>query len=469
MKIFKIYLLLLPLLGSSIAQNFIEHPIDEIPDSVFRSIALEDLDNDGNKDIAATLNGNEQLAVWFAEGNGNFNAPVFLENEPGSSGKNIEFTDLNNDGNEDIVTIITKTAQGLTFERVVYYLNNGDRTFSNVNYVDVNSGTSIQNVIALIDVNNNGFKDIVLRLFSPNVRIGYYPNLGNGTFGPAVTLINDISNREVYASDLDNDGLDDMIIGSTGSPQLYINSGNGTFTINDSLDDFPIEQTIISTLSGLVNNDGNEDILFTGTDFVGTAGIFWYSNNGGGSFSIEELITNPSMPASSYTSVEIADLNGDGVNDLVATTGFNTGSGIPYWIKTGDNTYSSELVITDSDDSEARVQVEDFNIDGKIDFIVGTRDGKLTWFESNLNLSLEDKFALNLQVFPNPSNSIFEISSNILNEKYDIIVINGLGQIINTLKEGSLIDLTRQPRGVYFAKIKGTTSSFEITKKLVKI
>jgi hypothetical protein len=468
MKIFLFTLLITINFIPAQGQNFIEHPIDNFDNFIFRTIELQDFDDDGVIDIIGALHGNSQLMIWFGEGSGDFEAPIVVESENGFSARDIEFSDLNNDGIQDIVAITTVTFQGFDFERLVYYINNGDRTFSQAIIIDPSSANSIEHFFSVFDVNNDGLDDIVTRVFTGNLGISYYENLGNGSFSNSIDISED-TNREVYGRDFNNDGLIDILLGG-GVPKLLLNNGDATFSENPTFSNYPAEQFATYANSGFIDSDTNEDIFLTNTNFIDTAGVLWFSNDGDGNFTLEENITNESIPSSNYSIAQIIDINGDGHNDLIAGIRFTPGIGIPFWINDGSNNYTPNIIQSTSDDIETSLKVYDFNDDGKMDFIVGTRDGKLTWFENNFTLSLKDVYSKeDIRIFPNPSSNgvfNFDIASNLtLNE---IDVFDSLGRKVDiTSNQQGTIDLSKQRDGVYFVIFNAKKDTPSI-KKIIK-
>ncbi|WP_299765252.1 T9SS type A sorting domain-containing protein [uncultured Dokdonia sp.] len=467
----KKYLLIISFLTviSINAQDFIEHTIEEVSGS-FTSIRLHDLDNDGNIDIIGAINGASQLMAWFDSGNGNFENSIIIENEGGTPARDIEFLDINNDGNMDIIAVTNLTFNGLTFERLAYYINNGDRTFEDAVEIEPNFGSSVSNFLTVFDVNNDNLEDIVIRrIFNPT-SIVYYPNTGNGSFGEPIGIIN--SNlREVFSQDFNDDGFTDIILGG-GIPQLYINNGDATFSLSTELDDFPSAQFATLAGSGQLDTNQTEDIIFTNTNFIDTAGVLWYSNDGNANFTIQENITNPDFEGATYTITRVADFNNDGNNDLVSGVLFNTNNpttGIPIWMNDDDFNFTPSSVISTSDNINNSLEVFDFNNDNKMDFIVGTFEGQLTWFENNLTLSVYDESITNLKISPNPSQGIYHIVNNQNASLFTINIYNTLGQKIMSIKNSDTIDLSAQPSGLYFAKIEDQISTKKTSRKLIKL
>ena len=467
----KEYLLIISFLTviSINAQDFIEHPIDEINGS-FRNIRLHDFDNDGNIDIIGAISGSPQISVWFGSGNGNFENPINIENENGTPARDIELLDVNNDGSMDIIAIPTVTINDLNFERLVYYINNGDRTFENLVEIEPNLGSSTNNFFTVFDVDNNGFEDIIIRRIFNQTTIVYYPNTGSGTFSSPVTLIDDQS-REVFSKDFNNDEFVDIILGG-GIPQLFINNENTTFTLSSDLNDYPSNQFATLAGSGDLNNDQTEDIIFTNTNFVDTAGVLWYSNDGDANFTIQENITHPDFVGATYTITKVVDFNNDGNNDLVSGVLFNPNiptSGIPISINDGNSNFNPSNVTTTNDNINNSLEIFDFNNDTKMDFIVGTAEGNLVWFENNIPLSVEENSITAVRITPNPSEGIYTITNTQNNQFYNTQIYNSLGQIVTTVKNSNTIDLSTQPSGIYFAKIEDQISTKKTNRKLIKL
>jgi len=467
----KKYLLIISFLAviSTNAQDFIEHPIDEVTGS-FTSIRLHDLDDDDNIDIIAAINGSPQLTVWFGSGNGNFESPISIENESGTPARDIELLDVNNDGNMDIIAIPTVTVNDINFERLVYYINNGDRTFESLIEVDFNFGSLINHFFSVFDVNNDDLDDIVIRRVFNTTSIVYYPNTGDGSFGEPIEII-DSNLREVFAQDFNDDGFTDIILGG-GIPQLYINNGDATFSLSTELDNFPSAQFATLAGSGQLDTNQTEDIIFTNTNFIDTAGVLWYSNDGNANFTIQENITNPDFEGATYTITRVADFNNDGNNDLVSGVLFNTNNpttGIPIWMNDDDFNFTPSSVISTSDNINNSLEVFDFNNDNKMDFVVGTFEGQLTWFENNLTLSVDDESITNLKIAPNPSQGIYRITNNQNTVSFTIDIYNTLGQKIMSIENNDTIDLSTQPSGIYFAKIENQISGTKTSRKLIKL
>ena len=131
-----------------------------------------------------------------------------------------------------------------------------------------------------------------------------------------VQVLQDSDAGSVASADVDNDGDMDILI--TGTPPvtttLYKNNGFGTFTAS-------IQPAIVNVYAGAaqfadVDNDGDQDLLITGntSQTVTTANL--YINDGMGNFT---LASGTPFEASFGGDIDFGDIDGDGDLDLIIT------------------------------------------------------------------------------------------------------------------------------------------------------
>ncbi len=140
----------------------------------------------------------------------------------------------------------------------------------------------------------------------------------------AVTSTSGENPANVYAVDVNNDGLTDIVqdtgLGSPGFT-VSINNGNGTFAapVSYTVPDSSITIGDICIAAGDFNNDGNVDLALP---LANTDEIAVYLGNGDGTFK-SPVISTIDLP-SGYTfataGCAAADFNADGDIDLVAWT-----------------------------------------------------------------------------------------------------------------------------------------------------
>ena len=107
----------------------------------------------------------------------------------------------------------------------------------------------------------------------------------------------------------------------------------------------------------------------------------------------------------------------------------------------------------------------DINIDGLIDIVLGNHGGGFQFY-STTALSVEDKSDKieTVNIYPNPSNAVFNIEIN--KHLKNIDVINSNGQFLFSTQE-KVIDLSQYESGLYFIKLE-TENSTEIWQRILK-
>lgn len=300
-----------------------------------------DLNNDGVTDLVTNevYSGNVEpyFAVFIANGDGTFQAPVQYQYSPssippGDTGPyNIPMTfgDFNGDGNIDI-------AMPVGNHTIAVYLGKGDGTFVNPWYSVINLPsnqyilTSFP-VIVAADFNHDGKLDLaVVGVNSDESGETVYvlPGQGNGLFSDAIPVLNVAADpsasggvRALLTGDFDGDANADLVAEvsagssngeSSGATAVHVLYGDENFGFDDTI---PItEASAIPPLNtGDLNSDGKSDLYSIG--FEGHM-LTWYGQGGRTFASYDQPI-----PPAEYipSSQPMADFNNDGLNDLVAT------------------------------------------------------------------------------------------------------------------------------------------------------
>jgi hypothetical protein len=115
-----------------------------------------------------------------------------------------------------------------------------------------------------------------------------------------------------------------------------------------------------------LNGDGKLDVVATNYE---NPGLTVWLGNGDGTFQAATIIP---LPGSSTNSVAIGDLNGDGIPDLAVAqgaVGYSQG-GVAILLGNGDGTFQSPREISGLLPALV-VRIADFNRDGKPDLVVG--------------------------------------------------------------------------------------------------
>lgn len=366
------------------------------------TLAWADYNNDGLMDyfIVAGQGQGPHVGLYRQETDGTFTNVTeetevfFAELSVGAAA----WIDYDNDGCLDLI-VAGRTDGNEASRSMTYFFHNegpsGD--YNLVENYDIEDllpqlspdGQDCKGIIfAAADFDNDGWTDLLVSGYAPfettKRYIGLFRNTQNGSF----ELMSNpefipMSGTTVYAADFNNDGLMDFVIGGynddmgdAGTPTVYLNDGDMTFTAVTGFG-FGSHQGTLFPID--VNNDGKMDIIETGRS---ASTLSWdhvarvYINNGDGtSFtSLDETVTGL---AGSNSSVGFGDINNDGWMDYMSI-GWCSGSPVKLFLNNGDNSFTDATEVY-PDAARARdgdITFVDYNNDGKLDIsLFGYRDG----------------------------------------------------------------------------------------------
>ncbi|MBK8238356.1 MAG: VCBS repeat-containing protein [Deltaproteobacteria bacterium] len=294
-------------------------------------VATGDLDGDGHVDFATTEN--NQLLLYFGNGDGTFAEAVQLHS--------VEFTifnvapvviaDFNGDGMLDVAA--TGAYGGTDTLYPLIWLNRGDgdgRTFGNANqdhsYDGVDThGTGIKpdGTATVADLDRDGLPDIVYCGYGVKVFMSSCDAITTGTVVDFADEDGNFSSRncEVLVLD-DGDSVPDLVIQSyTFSPEyrgrtsVLHGNGDGSFSAEVDYDNFA-EFAIASD----VDADGVVDlVLHTTREDNERIGVL--QGNPDGTFSLSPSTVDLTASSSDYPTIVSGDFNGDGRVDIVVADG----------------------------------------------------------------------------------------------------------------------------------------------------
>ncbi len=265
---------------------------------------------------------------------------------------------------------ITWTSSNVTNVKLEYTTNNGTDWSTIITSTPASTGSyswTVPNTpstnckVRISDVSNSAINDVSDNNFTI---------IGQFTEQTSISL-KGVSNSSVAWGDYDNDGdLDILLTGSTvsggGVSKIYKNNGNGTFT----------EQTSIlltgvnsgSAAWGDYNNDGYIDILLTGESDIGRISKI-YKNNSNGTFTEQ---TSISLTAVTQSSVGWGDYDNDGDLDILLT-GNNSPSDTPVskiYKNNGNGTFTEQTSISLTGVGGCSVAWGDYDNDGDLDVLL---------------------------------------------------------------------------------------------------
>ena len=245
--------------------------------------------------------------------------------------------DADNDGCLDFFINTRSDNDYQPGDKTFLYLNSGSSADYIYNKVEgtpfldgsnehANSYNAVSNSsVSFADYDRDGFVDVVQQAWTANGREAVvFRNLGDGIFERAFDLVK-TSHGSVTFGDLDNDGWPEIVL--TGWEDgnhycefyIYRNQGNGTFSQMRMTDQNFIGLCNSDVCLADLNGDGLLDIVATGNN--GGARTDIYMNQGNFSF---RHVTDHGMPGTDEATIHAVDINYDGRPDLIITG--NTGS-----------------------------------------------------------------------------------------------------------------------------------------------
>ncbi|MBN2384635.1 VCBS repeat-containing protein, partial [bacterium] len=162
-------------------------------------VTTGDFNHDGHIDLVNSNWGGHTVSVFFGDGTGNFGEPTYYG--PNHMVGQIEVRDFNNDGHPDFMT------SNMGTEDLSLFLNDGQGVFSsNIALTGFSSATKFSSA----DFNKDGIVDVAV-LDQYTVKIFY--NNGKGVFGKGRTMyqVNDpMQLKSIDTGDLNSDGIPDV-------------------------------------------------------------------------------------------------------------------------------------------------------------------------------------------------------------------------------------------------------------------
>ena len=374
------------------------------------ALRVADFNQDGRPDLLSYSPGSDSGYVYMNDGSGGFKAPVALPTPDGDV-LQARVADMNGDGYPDIVECTYQAGKTSSQSYLVILLNDKTGNFSVSDVVTIPGSCS--GGMRVGDVNMDGRQDVIIAEgIPPATTSTYYNNVISTYFGdgagkvgtpvtqsgidlddPNSTISNSFTNCglvDITGGNFYLDGKFSLIVNSQCHPYGQNNPGNlgttflghgnnaGNYTFTQSHTAFAY-LTDGQTVD--VNLDGKPDATFYSVTGLQYSDLYYAQNNGGGSFTYN-ILTSDLGTTSGYNMTQItgdavADLTGDGLNDIAAI--FNTQpSGNPYQNgpanisiiagqQNGTFTTSQTFALGSTQTFAGDIVAADFNGDGKID------------------------------------------------------------------------------------------------------
>ena len=283
----------------------------------------------------------------------------------GDNPEHVTVADINGDGNADILTA------NFFSNDVSILLGNGDGTFGDESYHRASSGAV---GIAVADLDGDTILDLAVANLNDN-SVSVLMGLGNAAFARRVDYATGIFPESVAAADLDNDGNVDLMVPHTGLPNepggltILMGTGDGRFApAVEFVEDLRPSFVQVADLDG----DSILDIvLANGFGFIpGNDDIAVLLGKGDGTFDAPNryFTEDGGLPID----IAIADFNGDQILDVGSVN--SSSNNVSVLMGVGDGTLATaETYDVPGIGFYASITSGDMNGDNAKDLIVTTR------------------------------------------------------------------------------------------------
>ena len=297
--------------------------------------------------------------------------PAFARADHPQIGGHFVAADFNGDGRLDLA--------GSAATAAVVLLNNGSGGFGARAQFPVDG--NMQDLTAA-DFDGDGNVDLAVTINNQQIGLALLAGNGDGTFDPAVNLPNaaGADSPAIVATDLDGDARVDLVIAHSMAcyvapcvtselMSVLMGNGDGTFQPARLVQ---VGRGMAKIAVGDFNRDGVKDLAIAGD----SSRLYRMYGVGDGTFVQQPTIT---LTLDTFgvagTDVDVADFNGDAIQDLVVVIGTN-GSRTAVLIGNADGTFRPPLILTDANLSiPQHAAVADYNGDGFQDLAIGVGDG----------------------------------------------------------------------------------------------
>lgn len=266
---------------------------------------IGDADGDGDIDLVGmTLSSlyPDSVVALLRNNNGVFSTEIIDGHMSGTHAPD-QFADIDGDGDLDLLSI--------TGEQDVWYRNMGDGIYSR--RIISRWCRPVQGPYTALDMDGDGDMDLIAYAYAPAYgRLIAHWNIGDGRFGPFTVASTFLGNYPdglaIDVAELNNDGFPDLVVGGRPGRSL----GDGTFDLSGAGVRPDAYQSVadvdcVPVLEAVMSKSDLPNVVVRALDNIGY---------------IANMFPSPAAPVRTG----LADLNGDGRDDLIMGPVFGNGA-----------------------------------------------------------------------------------------------------------------------------------------------
>ncbi|MGH8217486.1 MAG: FG-GAP-like repeat-containing protein [Steroidobacteraceae bacterium] len=290
----------------------------------FLHYAIGDLNGDGIPDLAISSEDyqlNPALEIYYGNASGGFDPPVITSEGIGGG---LVIGDFNGDGLADLAVA---TSSGVD---VLLQQPNGTLSAPQSYSLGCSSANDWA-ILAAGDFNADGLTDLIVGSGGCGKVMLFTQGADHLLHAAATATTPHGTVGGVGVGDLNGDGVVDLAVafnsGSPGNVEIIPGSKSAGLGTPQYLSEQFLSAEIGPALTvGDVNGDGRADLLFSIDDNLGNHGIHVYLQQPNGTLQAG----TPLVTTALTKTIIVADMNGDGLNDIVVVDGDGPGISIRY-------------------------------------------------------------------------------------------------------------------------------------------
>ena len=325
-------------------------------------IEIQDMDEDGSLDLVTVDNPEGLVRIYLNDGLGTSQPDKVLAVDAGPSGLELAglvLADFDGDGLLDIAVSHLKE------DAVSVLFNDGSGQYVARTRISVEEEPTF---LRVADLEIDGDIDLIVTYFSSS-QISLLRNDGTGNFS-ADELIQMTAGGEMFAevSDLNNDAYPDVVVGHPYDVKLSLLLNNSG--VLGEPEEYEIGTPPQAISIGDLDDNGSPDLVVISK----TGSISVLKNDGTGTFVESKTIE----PGGSLSSGLLADMNGDGLLDLLAA---NDGSfNVEAFVNVGDGSFVHHGDYAAFPVGPRHLRIADIDADG-IDELVAAGFARVALFD----------------------------------------------------------------------------------------